>query len=74
MSDMHVINSLSLSGVKQGCPLSPTIFSLCVDELEQMIVKFVKEEGIEEVAIQNVVIMCLLYVDDVGVKAWSGNN
>ena len=30
-----------------------------------MVVKFVKEEGVEEVVIGNVVIMLLLYVDDV---------
>ena len=30
-----------------------------------MVANFVKEEGVEEVAIENVVIMLLLYVDDV---------
>jgi hypothetical protein len=33
--------------VKQGYPLSPTLFGLCINELEQMITKFVKDEGIE---------------------------
>ena len=28
-------------GVKQGFPLSPTIFGLCIDELERMVAKFV---------------------------------
>ena len=51
--------------VKQGSPLSPTLFGLCTNELEEMVVKFVKEECVEEVAIGNVVIMLLLYADDV---------
>ena len=49
---------------KQGCPLSPTLFGLCINELEQMVAKFVKEEGVEEVVIGNVVIMLLLYAND----------
>ena len=55
----------STIGVKQGCPLSPTLFGLCIDELEEMVTKFVKEECVEEVVIGNVVIMLLLYADDV---------
>ena len=62
MSGVHALNSLS--GVKQGCSLSPTLCGICIDELEQIVVKFVKEEGFE-VVIWNVVIMPLLYVDDV---------
>ena len=49
----------STIGVKQGCPLSPTPFGLCIDELEEMVTKFVKEECVEEVVIGNVVIMLL---------------
>ena len=49
----------STIGVKQGFPLSPTLFALCIDELEEMVTKFVKEECVEEVVIGNVVIMLL---------------
>ena len=31
-------------GIKQGCPFSPTLFGACIDELQQMVAKFVKEE------------------------------
>ena len=55
----------STIGVKPGCPLSPTLFGLCIDELEQMVIKFIKEEGIKEVTLGNVVIMLLLYADNV---------
>ena len=55
----------STIGVKEGCPFSQTQFGLCLDELEEIVAKFVKEEGIKEVAVENVVIMLLLYVDNV---------
>ena len=44
-------------GVKQGCPLSLTLFGLCIDELERMIVEFVNEESIEEIVTRNVLII-----------------
>jgi len=55
----------STIGVKQGCPLSPTLFGLCIDQLEQMVLEFMQQEYIEEVTICNVVIMLLLFADDV---------
>ena len=30
-------------GVNQGCPLLQTLFGLCIDELEEMVAKVVKE-------------------------------
>ena len=52
-------------GVKQGCPLSPTLFGLCIDKLEYMVQEYVEQEGIEKVGIGNMVMMLLLYTDDV---------
>ena len=42
------------------------LFVLHIHDSEQIIAKFVKGEGREEFVIGNVVIMLLLYVDDVG--------
>ena len=37
----------STIGIKQGCPLLVTLFGLCIDELEKMAAKFVKEECVK---------------------------
>ena len=59
MGDGIMIFLKNTNGVKQGSPLSPTLFGLCIDELEEMVTKFIKEECVEEVVIGNVVIMLL---------------
>ena len=46
-------------------PYLTYLTTLCIDELEEMVTKFIKEECVDEVAIGNVLIMLLLYVDDV---------
>mgnify|MGYP006906099375 CR=1 FL=1 len=46
--------------IKQGYLFSPTLFVLCVAELEQMVAKIVNKEGIEEVAIGNVAIIAFV--------------
>ena len=43
--------------------LLPTQFGLCIDELVEVVSKFVKEENIEEVTIGNVFIALLLYTN-----------
>lgn len=47
-------------GVKQGCPLSPTLFGVYIDKLQEWIDKF----GDGGVYLTNYVIKLLLYVDD----------
>ena len=54
----------SIIGVKQGCPFPPTLFGLCIDELENMVLEYMHQEDIKEVMISNVVIRLLLCVDD----------
>ena len=38
---------ISNMGVKQGCPWSPTLFGLYIDELEELITEYIKIEEIE---------------------------
>lgn len=52
-------------GVKQGCPLSPTLFGLCIDRLEEMISEFTPVEGCNGPQIGLFTILLLLYADDV---------
>ena len=55
----------STNGVKQGCLLLPTLFGLLIDELEPMVLESMQEECIKEVLIGNLVILLLLYADEV---------
>ena len=50
-------------GFKQRCPLPWTLFGVSIETLEQM--SYVKEEDIEEVVEGNVVIVVLLYTNDI---------
>ena len=40
-------------------------FGLCIDEWEKIVAKLVKEDGLQEVVIGNIIIMLLLYANDV---------
>ena len=52
-------------GVKRGCPMSPTLFGLCIDKLEEMINEIAAEEGTQGCQIGPLTILLLMYADDV---------
>jgi len=52
-------------GVKHGCPLSPTLFILCIDELEEMVQPFTNDEGINCLVVAQDTILLLMYTYDV---------
>jgi hypothetical protein len=54
-------------GVKQGCPLSPTLFGIYIDKLEDILAK----EGCVRPTLTGIVINLLLYVDDILLMARS---
>ena len=41
-----------------------TMYNLCIGELEQMVDEFSQWEGIDDITIENVVPMLLLYTND----------
>jgi hypothetical protein len=53
--------------VKQGCPLSPTLFSIYIDKLED----FLEEAGCVDPTLSVIVINLLLYDDDIVLMARS---
>ena len=51
---------LSNMGVKQGCPLSPTLFGLCIDKLEAVVNRVGREEGLNAPILMQHVTLLLL--------------
>jgi retron-type reverse transcriptase len=47
-------------GVKQGCPISPTLFNIYMNELA----KTLEESAAPSITLHNTEIKCLLYADD----------
>jgi hypothetical protein len=48
-------------GVKQGCPLSPTLFGIYIDKLED----FLEKTGCVPPSLTGIVINIIIYVDDI---------
>ena len=46
-------------GVKQGCPLSHTLFGLCIDKLEEVVNRVAKEEELDAPKLMQQVILLL---------------
>ena len=59
----------STIGVKQGCPLSPTLFGLYIDELEDFLMK--SSQPGDGCYLHQVLISILLFADDVVLLASS---
>ena len=53
------------NGVNQGCPLSLTLFGLCINKLEEIVNKAAKEKGLDGQEFIQEFIFLLLYVEDV---------
>jgi len=52
-------------GIKQGYPLSPTLFGLCIDELEETIQCFGSNEGINNPEIAHATILLPMNANNV---------
>lgn len=61
-------------GVKQGCPLSPTLFGLCIDKLEELIQMMLQGEQPNSPQICGYTILLLLYADDVVFFSYTAEN
>ena len=62
---------VSNMGVKQGCPLSPTLFRLCIDKLKELILEHAQGNVIDGPQICLFVVLVLLYADDVALLAYT---
>ncbi|MCO5579440.1 hypothetical protein L7F22_033295 [Adiantum nelumboides] len=61
---------MSTMGVKQGCPFSPTLFGLCIDQLEDFVGHVLEEEK-DKPSIGAFTLLLLMYADDVVLFGYS---
>ncbi|MCO5551454.1 hypothetical protein L7F22_004957 [Adiantum nelumboides] len=61
---------MSTMGVKQGCPLSPTLFGLCINQLEDFVGHVLEEEK-DKPSIGAFTLLLLMYADDVVLFGYS---
>ena len=59
----------STIGVKQGCPLSPTLFGIYIDELEAFLREHIQES--DGCYLHQVLIYILLFADDIALLSSS---
>jgi hypothetical protein len=74
LSRLHIVHRMSdfirsTIGVKQGCPLSPTLFGISIDELEAFLHKHIQDS--DGCFLHQVLISILLFIDDVVLLASS---
>ena len=62
-------NFQSVMGVKQGCPLSPTLFGLYLDDLEDTM--RAKQHLLDSPSLAGVTLLALLYADDLALVSTS---
>ena len=56
---------LSNIGVKQRCPLLPTLFGLCIDKLDEVVKKVARKQVLNNPIFMQNFILFLLYANDV---------
>jgi len=59
----------SVMGVKQGCPLSPTLFGLYLDDLEEAM--RAKQHLLDSPSLAGIMLLALLYADDLALVSMS---
>ena len=59
----------SVMGVKQGCPLSPTLFGLYLDDLEEAM--RAKQHLLDSPSLAGLMLLALLYADDLALVSTS---
>lgn len=59
----------SLCGVRQGCILSPALFTFFINDFES----FLREKGVQGVQLRDAFVRALLYADDMALIAESAN-